>query len=144
MKIFNVFFVTILLVLVSCSNPEPKEVQVFNEKMDKTIAIHDEVMPEMSKISRLMTNLETKMDSTNVETIKPAIEDLKIAHDKMMTWMANFGEEFSRTEINEGIQLKNADSLKLRLKALDKSMEEAKDMRDHVNEAISNAEALVD
>ncbi|WP_445159258.1 hypothetical protein [Mesohalobacter salilacus] len=111
--------------------------------MTETIAIHDEVMPKMSKINQLLSQLETKMDSTNVEKFQPAMEDLKSGHDKMMTWMKSFGDEFSKTEINQGIQLENVDSLKQRLKALKQSHIMAEDMKAHIQKAIEEAEALV-
>jgi hypothetical protein len=128
---------------VSCADSTPKEVEQFNEKMDKTIAIHDEVMPEMSKINRLMGKLNAKIDTTNIKTYKSAIKDLEAGHDKMMKWMKDFGDEFSKTEINQGIQLKDVDSLKLRLEALDESFNQAEDMRNHIQEAIKNAELLL-
>lgn len=141
----NTHFIYILIIgiVISCGDSQPKEVEIFNEKMDKTIAIHDEVMPEMTKINRLIGKLEAKMDDTNEEEFKAAINDLKSGHDKMMTWMKDFGDEFSRTEINNGIQLKDQDSLKTRLDALDESFKQAEDMRDHIQKAISSAELLL-
>lgn len=143
MKLSNIFFAVVIGLFISCADTEPKEAQLFNEKMEKTIAIHDEVMPEMSKLTRLITTLEKEADSTNAESYEPVIYDLKTGHDKMMTWMKNFGDEFSKIEINQGIQLKNIDSLKTRLEALDVSYKEAVDMRDHIKEAIKNADALI-
>jgi len=143
MKFSKVIFAFIIGLIVSCADSTPKEVEQFNEKMDKTIAIHDEVMPEMSKINRLMGKLNAKIDTTNIESYKSAIKDLEAGHDKMMNWMKDFGDEFSKTEINQGIQLKDEDSLKLRLEALDESFNEAEDMRNHIQEAIKNAELLL-
>ena len=143
MKLSNVIYAFIIGLIVSCADSTPKEVEQFNEKMDKTIAIHDEVMPEMSKINRLIGKLDAKMNSTNIDTYKPAIKELEAGHDKMMNWMKDFGDEFSKTEINQGIQLKDIDSLKLRLEALDESFNEAEDMRNHIQDAIKNAELLL-
>lgn len=143
MKLSYFIYTFLILLIISCGDSKPKEVEQFNLKMDKTIAIHDEVMPEMTKINQLIGKLEAKMDSTTTEKYKPAVEDLKTGHDKMMTWMKDFGDEFSKTEINQGIQLKDADSLKSRLEALDVSYKQAQDMRNHIQEAISNAELLL-
>lgn len=143
MKLSHIFYVFLVGLIISCGDSKPKEVEQFNQKMDQTIAIHDEVMPEMTKINQLIGKLEAKMDSNNIEKYKPAIKDLKTGHDKMMTWMREFGDEFSKTEINQGIQLKDMDSLKSRLKALDISYKQAEDMRNHIQEAISNAELLL-
>jgi hypothetical protein len=65
-----------------------------------------------------------------------------VGHDKMMNWMKAFGDDFSSAEITQGIQLKNVDSLKSRLKVLDKSYQDAVDMRDHILSALDNAESL--
>jgi len=138
------FLLTILIsLMISCADSTPEEAIEFDQKMEETIAIHDAVMPEMGKINKLLSQLETQIDSTNIEEFKPAIENLKNGHDKMMSWMKSFGDEFSKTEINQGIQLKDIDSLKLRLEALDKSYEQAEDMKNHIQEAIKEAEALV-
>ncbi|MBS3737823.1 hypothetical protein [Mesohalobacter halotolerans] len=143
MKTTHLLLIGLITVFASCSDTQPKEAKAFDQKMTKTIAIHDEVMPEMSKINQLISQLETKMDSTNIENYQPAIDNLKSGHDKMMSWMKSFGDEFSKSEINQGIQVKNVDSLKQHLKTLDKSFQEAKDMRDHIQEAIQEAEALI-
>ena len=130
--------------MISCADSQPKEAKLFDQKMAETIAIHDDVMPKMTKITTLITTLESKADSTNAEVYEPTILKLKTGHDKMMEWMKSFGDEFSKTEINQGIQLRNSDSLKLRLKVLEESKQEAEDMKAHVMDAISNAEALLE
>ena len=143
MKTKLFLLLSIIALLISCADSKPEEAKIFDLKMIETIAIHDEVMPKMGKINQLLSQLETQMDSTNVDKIKPVKEDLKTGHDKMMAWMKSFGDEFSTTEINQGIQLKDEDSLKQRLEALDKSYDDAEDMRNHLQEAIQKAEALV-
>lgn len=143
MKIASLLVFILFGLTMSCADSTPKEVAAFDQKMDKTISIHDEVMPEMAKINKLIIQLEAQKDSINLEKYQPAIEDLKTGHDKMMSWMKSFGDEFSKTEINQGIQLKDVDSLKQRLKALEKSYKDAEAMQNHIQEAIRNAETLL-
>lgn len=143
MNITKLILVGLICISASCGDSQPKEADEFDQKMTKTIAIHDEVMPQMSKINLLINQLETKMDSTNVEKYQPAIKNLKAGHDKMMSWMRSFSDEFSKAEINQGIQLKDADSLKQRLKRLESSYNDAEEMKSHIQEAIKEAEALV-
>lgn len=143
MKISHLLVFILFGLMMSCADSTPKEVAAFDQKMDETITIHDEVMPEMSKINKLIIQLEAQKDSTNLEKYQPAIEDLKTGHDKMMSWMKSFGDEFSKTEINQGIQLKDVDSLKQRLKELEKSYKDAEAMQNHIQEAIRNAETLL-
>jgi len=97
----------------------------------------------MTKLTSLIQKLEAKKDSTNVETVQPVIRDLKQGHDMMMEWMKDFGDEFSKTEINEGIQLSNIDSLKARLDALSKSKTAAEKMRDKIVSSMEKAETLL-
>lgn len=137
------FILTVIALMLSCAKQQPEEAKVFDEKMIETIAIHDEVMPEMSKINKLIRNLEAKKDSTNADLYEPAISDLKKGHDMMMDWMKNFGDEFSKSEINEGIKLTDPDSLKMRLDALEKSKKSAEEMKNQVKSAISNAEDIL-
>jgi hypothetical protein len=144
MKLSNILFVLFIGLIFSCAESEPKEAELFNEKMKQTIAIHDEVMPKMTKITMLIQTLDKRLDSTNVESLQPAILDLKLSHDKMMTWMKNFGDDFSRTEINEGIPLKDVDSIISRLKVLDESQRSAEDMRNFLLQSIENAETLIE
>lgn len=143
MKISHLLVFILFGLMMSCADSTPKEVAAFDQKMDETITIHDEVMPEMSKINKLIIQLEAQKDSTNLEKYQPAIEDLKTGHDKMMSWMKSFGDEFSKTEINQGVQLKDVDSLKQRLKELEKSYKDAEAMQNHIQEAIRNAETLL-
>ncbi len=143
MKIYQLLVVALITLSTSCIGNQPKEAKAFDQKMTETIAIHDEIMPKMSKINQLLSQLETKMDSTNVENFEPAMEDLKLGHDKMMSWMKSFGDEFSKTEINQGIQIKNVDSLKQRLEVLEKSHQTAEDMNEHIKKSIEQAEKLL-
>jgi uncharacterized protein YfbU (UPF0304 family) len=142
MKIKNVYLSLILVLIFSCNTP-PEEAKAFDQTMTEAIQIHDDVMPEMGRISKLIKALETKVDSTNADVYKPAIRELKQGHDMMMDWMKDFGDEFSKTEINDGIQIMNVDSLKARLKAIEKSKNEAEKMKTQVMSAIENAEALL-
>jgi hypothetical protein len=143
MKLIKLFLVIIATFTIGCNTPQPEEAKAFDQKMTEAIEIHDEVMPKMGKLSKLISSLEAKVDSTNAEIYKPAIRDLKEGHDMMMDWMKDFGDEFSKTEINDGIKLKDADSLKARLKAIEISKKEAEQMKVKVMQAIDNAEALL-
>jgi formate dehydrogenase maturation protein FdhE len=136
--------VFIICFIFSCKEHQPKEAQEFNKKMEQTIAIHDQVMPKMSDINQLLNQLENQIDSTNRAQIESAMQKLQDSHESMMKWMKSFGDEFSKTEINQGIQTKNVDSLQLRLKALEKYNIEAKNLKKHISEAIENANALIE
>jgi len=143
MKYFLMLFVSIILI-TSCQEETPKEVKTFDDKMEKTIAIHDSVMPKMSKINDMISELEQKKDSlSESKKVQAAKEDLKQAHDQMMTWMKNLSNTFTAEQINQGIQTREADSLKKALKDLDKLKKEAENMQKAINSSIKQAEDLL-
>ena len=136
-------FVSIILI-TSCQEETPKEVKTFDDKMEKTIAIHDSVMPKMSNINDMISELEQKKDSlSESKKVQAAKEDLKQAHDQMMTWMKNLSNTFTAEQINQGIQTREADSLKKALKDLDKLKKEAENMQKAINSSIKQAEDLL-
>ncbi len=144
MKINTILVGLMACILIGCTETRPKEADEFDKKMDETIAIHDEVMPKMGEINELLSDLETQMDSTNRERIELVMTKLQNGHESMMTWMKTFGDEFNKTEINQGIQTKDVDSLKQRLEALDKSYSEAKAMKEEIFTAIERAKVLLE
>jgi len=93
----------ILLLLSACTlfscNEDPKNTQQYAQ-MERILNLHDEVMPEMSTISRLISALEsaTQADSTQV-VLGESVEELKEANQAMMQWMIDFSEAFTTAEI---------------------------------------------
>lgn len=142
-KYFVMLFVSIILIS-SCQEETPKEVKTFDDKMEKTIAIHDSVMPKMSKISDMISKLEQKKDSlSESKEVQAAKEDLEQAHDQMMTWMKDLSNTFTAEQINQGIQTREMDSLKKAIKDLDKLKKEAESMQNAINSSIKKAEELL-
>ncbi len=142
-KYFVMLFVSIILIS-SCQEETPKEVKTFDDKMEKTIAIHDSVMPKMSKISDMISKLEQKKDSlSESKEVQTAKEDLEEAHDQMMTWMKDLSNTFTAEQINQGIQTREMDSLKKAIKDLDKLKKEAESMQNAINSSIKKAEELL-
>ena len=86
------------LTLLSC-NEDPKNTQQYAQ-MEQILNLHDEVMPEMSTISRLISALQsgTQADSTRV-VLGESVEELKDANQAMMQWMIDFSEAFTTEEI---------------------------------------------
>src|SRR5690606_22846800 len=72
-------------------------------QMEEVMAVHDNLMPKMSDISSLMSELETKIDSSQSSTqYQKAINDLEASHKAMMDWMKDFGAKFDVDEILKG------------------------------------------
>lgn len=92
------------LALLSCQN-----------EMESVVAVHDELMPKMTTISRLQEQLsESLPDSIRSEQQQAVIDELEAANNAMMNWMQDFGTAFDFEEINKGKPLTAAkqDSLK--------------------------------
>ena len=129
------------LVLFGCkegkkSNGETPEIT----QMEQVMAIHDEVMPEMSTIGKLVAELKPKADSTEMGMkYGRAMKDLQDAHKSMMDWMRGFGDRFDSDEILNGKEL--TDQKKL---WLDEEEEKVKALRDQINNSIKQAQELLE
>ncbi|MBJ2174410.1 hypothetical protein JBL43_09190 [Aureibaculum sp. A20] len=133
-KILLVF--ALFMFMQSCKN-EPKEKE--ETRMDRVMAVHDELMPRMGEIGKLTTALEAKIDTTATgEKYKLAKDSLVNAYDYMMDWMKGFGDKFDSEEVLEGKALNSKKEALL--------IEEEKKvhiMKDMMLGSIANAEALL-
>lgn len=129
-RIFSTLIIGLAL-MASCKGPT---------KMEEVMAIHDEVMPEMGTISKLVAELKPMVDSTAAgQEYEKAMKDLQAAHKSMMDWMGGFGDRFDYEEIMEGKAL-----TKEKQKWLLEEEEKVKAMRDKVNSSITRARALLE
>jgi len=127
-----------ILITFSCKKIE-KETQE-ETRMDRVIAVHDEVMPKMGTIGKLISELEPKVDSTSVgKQYEVAIDDLKEGYNLMMDWMKGFGDRFDSDEIMEGKAL-----TKEKEAWLIEEEEKVNIMKDKINSSIANAEKLLE
>ncbi len=109
-------------------------------RMEEVIAIHDEVMPEMGTIGKLVAELKPLADSTAAgQEYAKAMKDLQDAHKSMMDWMGGFGDRFDHEEIMEGKALSEE-----KQKWLLEEEVKVKAMRDKVNSSIAQARALLE
>ncbi len=108
--------------------------------MEEVMAIHDEVMPEMSTISKLVAELKPLADSTATgQEYDKAMKDLQAAHKSMMDWMGGFGKRFDHDEIMEGKALSEEKQMWL----LEEEIK-VKAMRDQIKISIAQAQALLE
>lgn len=128
---------------MACTTEADKLTEEFNAKMDMAIEAHDEVMPKMGKIGQLINELEKDIDSLNRDSHEAAMKELQMGHDRMMGWMKTFGNDFSAQEIQNGLQTENLDSIRLKLKLIEKNYTAAEDMKNLINSAIENAENIL-
>ena len=151
--ILKSIFISMVFISLSCQQKEDStEVKAFDIQMKQTIEIHDDVMPQMSNINGLITELENKkqelesLGGVNIMLVgehDEAIVDLQKAHDTMMAWMKSFSSSFSRTEINTGLQAKDKDSIKAKVELLEMQYKSAEDMKAAINSSVENAQKIL-
>ncbi|MCK0131388.1 hypothetical protein MWU59_07710 [Flavobacteriaceae bacterium F08102] len=98
----NLYFLFVLsLCLQACKNDAKKTKEL--TRMEQVMAVHDELMPKMSDLGKLITAIEPKIDSTETGQIYQVAKDsLADAYAYMMEWMKGFGEKFDSAEVLEG------------------------------------------
>ena len=145
--LIKLVFISLILVSFSCTDEPSEESKAFDEKMKQTIQIHDDVMPKMSRINNVISELEAEkeviVNDIDTEIYDKAISELKEAHDLMMSWMKNFSNSFSRAEINQGLETQNKDSIAAKLDRLDIQYKSAEEMKNAINSALENAQKLL-
>lgn len=132
----------------ACQEDEAaKEVKVlqeeFNSTMKETIAVHDEVMPKMGEINKLIGELEQQSEKMQPEEFEIASSHLKEAHQEMMAWMKNLSETFDKNEINQGISLEDKQMLKAKIEKLNELKKAADTMKENILMSTRNASELL-
>ena len=129
--------VVVLSLLVSCK--ENTKTTPETNQMETVMAIHDEVMPKMGRLGKLVGELKPKVDSTEMGLqYGAAMSDLQDAHESMMTWMRDFGERFDHDEIMNGKELTAQ-----KKEWLNEEEEKVKALREQINSSIKKAESLL-
>lgn len=131
---------SLLLLTGACKGEKKEGPGQEPNRMEVVLAVHDEVMPQMSEIGRLVARLKPLADST--ETGLPylkAMKDLQNAHQSMMDWMKGFGDRFDHAEVMEGKELSPQ-----KQEWLVEEEVKVRAMRDQVVESISAARALLE
>jgi ABC-type oligopeptide transport system substrate-binding subunit len=135
--------------ITSCGE-EPKkektEVEMLQEKFDmnmkETIAIHDEVMPKMSEINNLLSELEMQSPKMNQEEYQLTSSRLQESYMQMMSWMKKFSANFDTKEVNSGITSEKIDVLKEKNEQLSGLKKEAEEMRNNVLSSLKSGKEL--
>jgi|SRR6056297_1290221 len=136
-NLFSILICTVLFLSFSCK--EEKKAPEGPTQMKKVMAIHDEVMPKMGTIGKLVGELKPKVDSTETgKQYEVAMKDLQAANTAMMDWMKEFGDRFDHEEILEGKELSAE-----KQQWLDEEEEKVKVVKEKINGSIARAEALL-
>lgn len=137
MKKYTSILILAVLLFVSCK--ENKKAQEGPSQMEQVMAIHDEVMPKMGKLGKLVGELKSKVDTTAIgQEYEVAMKDLQEANTSMMDWMMNFGERFDSDEILEGKKLTEE-----KQQWLSEEEVKVKALSEQINSSIEKAETLL-
>ena len=144
MKIIKTILLSMLTigtVVTSCKEEKKTEsaVSVENNQMKEVMEIHDEVMPKMGKVGKLVGQLKPMVDTTaQGKAYAKAMQDLQAANESMMKWMRDFGDQFDSDEIMNGKELTEQKKLMLNVEE-----ENIKVVKKQIETSITNAEALL-
>jgi len=131
---------SLILLAGACKGEKKETPDQEPTRMEAVLAIHDEVMPRMPEIGRLVARLKPMADSTDAGLpYLKAMTDLQDAHQAMMDWMKGFGDRFDHAEVMEGKELTAQ-----KQEWLVEEEAKVKAMRDQVLESIEAATALLD
>ncbi|MFD0799014.1 hypothetical protein ACFQZJ_16190 [Maribacter chungangensis] len=126
-----------LMLFFSCKEEKKEE---GTSQMQNVMAIHDEVMPKMGEIGKLVGQLKPMADSLGMDSPEgKAMRDLQDANKSMMDWMQGIGKRFDADEIMKGKALTEE-----KQKWLDEEEEKVKVVKEKINTSIANARALLD
>jgi hypothetical protein len=132
----NILFLlltTTLLCFTSCKK------EADSSQMKEVMAVHDEVMPKMGTLGKLVGQLKPMADSLGPQSREAkAIKDLQEANKAMMDWMQGFGDRFSPDEIMNGKELTEE-----KQEWLKEEEEKVKKVKVDINSSIERAEALL-
>lgn len=135
----TIFILSFAILFLSFSCKEKKKTTEGPTQMETVMAIHDEVMPKMSTIGKLVGELKPKVDSTETgQQYEIAMKDLQDAHKTMMDWMKDFGDRFNHEEILNGKELSEE-----KQRWLDEEEEKVKVVKEKINGSIARAQALL-
>lgn len=137
MKKITLLVVVGFLFITSCREEKRNEEA---SQMEQVMAIHNEVMPKMGQLGKLVGQLKPMADSLGVDSPQAkAMRDLQDANKAMMDWMQSFGDRFDHSEVMEGKELSEEKKLWLNEEEI-----KMKELKEKINSSIANAEALLE
>ncbi|WP_036380376.1 hypothetical protein [Muricauda sp. MAR_2010_75] len=135
----TLFYLSAITIVLFLSCKQEKKAPESPTQMEKVMAIHDEVMPKMGKLGKLVGELKAKVDTTEMgQKYEVAMKDLQEANTAMMDWMKGFGDRFDSDEILNGKELTEE-----KQQWLDEEEEKVKVVKEKINGSIERAEKLL-
>ena len=128
----------LVFIVASCKNVTEKKEKP--TQMEQVMLVHDEVMPKMGKLSKLVAELKAKVDTTETGMqYEAAMRDLQSANKSMMDWMRGFGDRFDSDEILNGKELTAQ-----KQEWLNEEEQKVNALKEKINSSIEKAEGLLE
>ncbi|MEH6760331.1 MAG: hypothetical protein V7687_04105 [Maribacter arcticus] len=135
-KLFTLLTFVGLLSVTSCKESKKAEE---TSRMEQVMDIHNEVMPKMGTLGKLVGQLKPMADSLGAESIEAkAMKDLQQANKSMMDWMQGFGNRFDYEETMNGKELSEEKEQWLK-----EEEEKVKKVKEDINSSIQRAEEIL-
>jgi hypothetical protein len=135
-KLFTLLTIVGLISVTSCKESKKAEE---TSRMEQVMDIHNEVMPKMGTLGKLVGQLKPMADSLGAESIEAkAMKDLQQANKSMMDWMQGFGNRFDPEEIMNGKELSEEKEQWLK-----EEEEKVKKVKEDINSSIQRAEEIL-
>ncbi|WP_339664164.1 hypothetical protein [Maribacter arcticus] len=135
-KLFTLLTIVGLLSITSCKESKKAEE---TSRMEQVMDIHNEVMPKMGTLGKLVGQLKPMADSLGAESIEAkAMKDLQQANKSMMDWMQGFGNRFDPEEIMNGKELSEEKEQWLKEEEV-----KVKKVKEDINSSIQRAEEIL-
>ncbi|MDF4203557.1 hypothetical protein PXD56_11350 [Maribacter sp. SA7] len=135
-KILYTITIATLLTFIACKETKKTEEP---SKMEHVMSIHDEVMPKMGTLGKLVGQLKPMADSLGAESVEAkAMKDLQEANRSMMDWMQGFGDRFDADEIMNGKELSDE-----KKEWLNEEEEKVQQVKENINSSIERAEEIL-
>ncbi|PHQ29887.1 hypothetical protein [Leeuwenhoekiella nanhaiensis] len=133
-------FGMVLSTLLACDNQSEQRDQ-YNALFAEVIAIHDELMPQMTTISNIQSQLKAT-DSVALSVPKQELlEQANTADSVMMTWMHSFTDTYVKNRVP--VAEMSPEQLKAAVNGLQEELQEIKELRDLTQNCIAKSKELL-
>lgn len=149
-KIFLLLIALLITVITGCvelnhkqntkkNNDESYAIKDLKQLENKTMKIHDSIMPQMDSLMRLKQRLKERLEGIQKENskkmIKQRIDSLKEARRNMMDWMSRYTKGYKR--------LPDTASKALKSRKLDSLHNDIKELKKQWDQTLSSSSELL-
>lgn len=133
-------FGMVLSTLLACDN-QSEQRDKYNELFAEVIAVHDELMPQMTEISNIQSRLKTP-DSIALSSQKQELlEQANKADSDMMTWMQSFTDTYVKNRVPVAEMSK--EQLETAIAGLQEELGEIKALQDLTQNCIQQSQEIL-